>query len=892
MPETQYLEILAKETLGVFQRISKAALSAVESSPTDTSNALVSGNSMVGSTAVSNLEKNTAALRKGHKLLSREPAILRLVAKDESGDTKTYFISRSTPASSGGELSFASYRSSIGKLGAMDPGDEISLDIAGKPVQFHLIEKTVLAPSQIQEKWDSAPNFYEHEDDGAFTVESMLALLDQGDQADAETELELLLQGENTKSNIIEGFAHQVRHSMSLRDQPILDKIQDSIFRMPLDSQLFILGPPGTGKTTTLIKRLGLKLDKEYLGSAEKLLALDDPAGLPHEQSWLMFTPTELLKQYVKEAFSREQIPASNERIQTWETYRNHLARNVLGLLQSTTTKGKFILKPTASYLGEEAQFDPREWFDAFRAFHIGRLITQLNSGLKLLSSVGSDVDSELQESISSVVETISDEKILPGYEKLTHLESEISPRIKTLKTETDTLIRKGLAFQFNRNAEFLPELSSFVKTLEVDEESDFDGEFDDEVGNESSAPNRNNLQQAEQDYTRAIRSIARFTFLSRNIPTTSKASAIKTWLGERLPSEDQLQTIGKNIAIQNGLRRFIKPMRRIVTDVPSSFREFRKQCIQNKSFYIAQPEKNSHISSSELDAVVHLTLKSAGELLSQRYIARIIEEPSMNWLKIIESQFRNQVLVDEVADFSALQLGAMFNLTKGSRKSFFSCGDFNQRIVSSGVRSLEQIQWACPGIKSQTITTVYRQSRRLNEFAKLLLEVTGGDQTALGELPKNHSHIGFAPVLIEDCSGIENVALWLFERIREVEMNIRKMPTIAVLVNSEDEVKPMAEKLTVHLEEISLRAMPCSEGQALGERSDIRVFDVQHIKGLEFEAVFFVNIDQLAELKPDIFDKYLYVGATRAATYLGVSSSGKIPGNLEDLRAQFVDSW
>jgi DNA helicase IV len=332
--------------------------------------------------------------------------------------------------------------------------------------------------------------------------------------------------------------------------------------------------------------------------------------------------------------------------------------------------------------------------------------------------------------------------------------------------------------------------------------------------------------------------------------------------------------------------------MRRIVTDVPSSFREFRKQCIQNESFYIDQPEKNSHISSLELDAVVHLTLKSAGEILSQRYIARIIEEPSMSWLKIIESQFKNQVLVDEVADFSALQLGAMFNLTKGNRKSFFSCGDFNQRIVSSGVRSLEQIQWACPGIESQTITTVYRQSRRLNEFARLLLEVTVGDQSALGELPRNHSHIGFAPVLIENCSGTVNITLWLFERIREVEMNIRKMPTIAILVNSEDEVKPMAEELTVHLEQINLRAMPCSEGQTLGEDSDIRVFDVQHIKGLEFEAVFFVNIDQLAELKPDIFDKFLYVGATRAATYLGVSSSEKIPDSLESLREQFLDSW
>jgi len=54
------------------------------------------------------------------------------------------------------------------------------------------------------------------------------------------------------------------------------------------------------------------------------------------------------------------------------------------------------------------------------------------------------------------------------------------------------------------------------------------------------------------------------------------------------------------------------------------------------------------------------------------------------------------------------------------------------------------------------------------------------------------------------------------------------------------------------------------------GHRQDnqVRVFDVQHIKGLEFEAVFFVGLDRLAKREPDIFAKYLYVGATRAALF------------------------
>ena len=77
-----------------------------------------------------------------------------------------------------------------------------------------------------------------------------------------------------------------------------------------------------------------------------------------------------------------------------------------------------------------------------------------------------------------------------------------------------------------------------------------------------------------------------------------------------------------------------------------------------------------------------------------------------------------------------------------------------------------------------------------------------------------------------------------------------------------------------------------------MGQESNVRVFDIQHIKGLEFEAVFFVSVDQLAALHPALFDKYLYVGTTRAATYLGVTCDGTLPVALEGLRAHFGQDW
>ena len=110
-------------------------------------------------------------------------------------------------------------------------------------------------------------------------------------------------------------------------------------------------------------------------------------------------------------------------------------------------------------------------------------------------------------------------------------------------------------------------------------------------------------------------------------------------------------------------------------------------------------------------------------------------------------------------------------------------------------------------------------------------------------------------------------------------------------MVPSEDEVKPLADALNRVLPEQNLRAVACVGGRFVGEDNEIRVFDVRHIKGLEFEAVFFVGLDRLVEQEPDLFDKYLYVGATRAATYLGVMVGGTaLPDRLSGLEEVLPD--
>jgi DNA helicase IV len=150
----------------------------------------------------------------------------------------------------------------------------------------------------------------------------------------------------------------------------------------------------------------------------------------------------------------------------------------------------------------------------------------------------------------------------------------------------------------------------------------------------------------------------------------------------------------------------------------------------------------------------------------------------------------------------------------------------------------------------------------------------------------------GLPPIWQTRLSDNATIAEWLTQRIHEIDRMVQKATTIAVLVNEEEHVEPLALELNDRLEEINLSAVACKDGKVVGNDRDVRVFNIQHIKGLEFEAVFFVDLDKTIAQHPDLFSKYLYVGATRAATYLGVTFHGDIPEQIEPLAHHFGQDW
>lgn len=886
----QYIELVASETLDELEKVAAAAKSQLRAPLAIGPDVLASVNTMTSGSTIQQMAEINQANIQSCQILAREPAIARVVVADDRGDHRTYYICRTMPVS--GFQNLVSRNAPVGRLAALPIGSELTLP---NGTTLEVLERARLRPLSHRDGWDSHNTVVEAHRFGPITIESLRTLLIEiaGTEL-TENLLEQLLAEEKLKANIIEGLRRNVITKMGLRDQPILDQYQDEIFRLPLDKRLLILGPPGTGKTTTLIRRLGQKLDTEFLSEDEKHIveSVGAMTEVAHANSWLMFTPTELLKQYLKEAFAREGVPASDLRIRTWRDYRRELARNVFGVLRTASGGGTFVLKNSIQSLNSEAVDRSIQWFSDFDEWQRSTFVQEFREASQLLSEgQGSEVKG-LGQRMASILDRAVPNSLASTFGALAAEGSNVHALVSSLKETTDSRINIQLNLQLIRNRGFLDELALFIDQLTQSQEPEVEEQDELEADEEEEATvPRTGRAAAVTAYTQAVRAQARASCTKRLTPIATRSASLSV----RSPSHSTIFPLREflpRVRLETySARRFVNPVRRYVNGIAKRYRSFRRLRRGEGTWYSENMIDPKDLHPLELDVVLLAILRAAGDLLSRTNILRDIDSPAWVSLKPILHLYSNQILVDEAPDFSPVQLACMAALAHPRIRSFFACGDFNQRLTTWGTRSAEDLNWVFPDFDIKEITVSYRQSRQLNELARAMILAMGGTEQRIS-LPIHVDSEGVAAALLESASERSIVVNWLADRIREIERFVIQLPSTAIFVNSEAEVVPVAEALNALLAEHNIQVVACSQGQAMGQDNDVRVFDVKHIKGLEFEAVFFIAIDQLAVLHPDLFDKYLYVGTTRAATYLGVTCEVALPSAIETLRPMFVPDW
>lgn len=879
-------EPMAKEVVGTLDDVARTARTWLQSSSRLDGSALAGGrNTMHSDLALRNLDQVNHANESAYRKLANEPAIARVIAEAEDGRRTAYYFCRAEQGIP--RLGLVSYRAPVGRLAALPVGEEY---IRPDGQALIVVERAQLRPSPLAGAWD-AYTVVQSEDAPTVTIESLRKLLDHHPELAEPVEdlVAQLLASAEASQNIIEGMRRSVITKMGLRDQPVLDQFQDGIFRLPLNRRVLLLGPPGTGKTTTLIRRLGQKLEVQFLDEDEQRVVeeLAQSQHVSHGKNWLMFTPTELLKQYLKEAFAREGIPAPDQNIRTWSEHRRDLARQTFGVLRTATGGGTFVLKDVAN-LQASASAKPIDWFDDFQTWQGAAYRTELMEAAQALAGSTFATAQKLGKRLHAA---LLDDAAWPAtFATLASELPAVQAFVAGLKDETDKAIKAALNVQLARNKNLINELVKFIEGLQqaADGEVDDDQDGDDE---DDGAALKVGPAAAITAYLQAVRTLARNVATKRSTNKTTRNGKIIEWLGDRTLAAIELTALGNSLLLQGHARRFVNPVKRYIDGTPKRYRAFRKVRQDEGQWYAKTGFEARDLSPLELDVVLLAILRSAGDLLQRPTVMRDIDSPAWSSLKPVLGTLRSQVVVDEATDFSPIQLACMAALAHPRLRSFFACGDFNQRLTTWGARSAADLQWVFPDFDIRHVTVAYRQSRQLNELARDIINCVGGS-TQEASLPAEVNNEGAAPALLEYASA-EDAVGWLAERIQWIDRYLDgQLPSTAIFVNSEAEVEPIARALNDALSDQNIQVVACREGQVVGQESNVRVFDIQHIKGLEFEAVFFVGIDQLAAARPELFDKFLYVGATRAAQYLGMTCTAVLPPALEPLRKHFGATW
>ncbi|ESZ08403.1 ATP-binding domain-containing protein [Mesorhizobium sp. L48C026A00] len=879
---------IAEHTLRHFEETALRVREKLAEGSPSPANALASLNAFTDGAAVRRVGENSDQLRRALVALLAEPAFSRVVAQDEDGARRFVFVSRAIPHRTPSDGSIAvGYHLPFGRIAALPIGGTI---LGPGSQTFTVLEKSTLYAKEAGGIWDSLNTFVEGEDFAAFTVVSLRELLRGLGVTEEELDiLEAALASDRAAAVVFEGRKRDVITRMALRDLKVLDEYQDEIFRLPIDTRLVILGPPGTGKTTTLIKRLGQKINLESLPEEERdVIGATTSGEAQHETSWLMFTPTTLLRRYVKEAFAKELIPAPDERIQTWDDYRRELARNRFRVLRSAAGGGSFVMKDALSSLLPETVAAQRAWFEDFEAWQLGLFWGDLKTNADILAADGAAdtkrLGTRLREALPSSVSGPHPGALI----SIAALADELQALIGGLKRKTDEAVSSAARQALRADAGFLDALVSFIGTLT---ESDDNEDLDDE-DEEESRQIKVGREAAVEALYRALRAKARAVASGRSLGKQSRNGRLADWFGDRSLTQNALRTIGTDLLLQTAARRFLNAERRLVDGVGTRYRRFRRERQTEGHWYRRDPIAATDLHPLEVDLILLAILNSARTLLADRRIARGYAQGRHVALAPIASLNRTQILVDEATDFSPVQLACMAALCDPAARSFVACGDFNQRITEWGTRSDEELKWVFPDFDVRSVNITYRHSRQLNELARAIALLSSPDVPE-AQLPQRVNNDGFDPVLGVKLGDRLACASWLKDRIVEIERLSDEVPSIAILVSDEEEVIPMAVALNDALMSSNIRAVPCPFGEMAGQENDVRVFDVRHIKGLEFEAVFFLGIDRLAQRQPDLFEKYLYVGATRAAMYLGLTTGDDhLPTKVAMLEGRFGKQW
>lgn len=729
-----------------------------------------------------------------------------------------------------------------------------------------------------------------------------------GDTAAAEKAVKALEEELSRIESIpMEAFRF-VREQAELRLNPILDVNQNLVkFAHVYDGVTEIIdGGPGTGKTTTLIQRLKYlitpdDIDAQREAAGEKLLTKTQREILSADKdTWIFFSPTQLLRKYLRSNMLSEGLHQADTQTVVWSEYLQKILRDEY-MLAGTDLPFVFRKKPLV-----DKKIFKRKTLNIlknFEGFYLKSLVAQI--------SKTSEVDFSMlpwKFAANSIVSTCKEIKLahsftdlIRGLMRLEALRTtSFGPNTKTIKEiadEHNQLFKNRAAsvfYRIQKDEQLLNELLQLVASWETPEYDEAEAVEEETTQNLASQPREARLNS----YIRNIlRNLALQTY-DPKLQIKGRQAQIYDKIVNLIQDTDfsdiaEYAYFHKNfVPIVGNIESFL------FGRISSAYKKFRADALKQKK------EKDWYLSTLNIivdehkNKLIHpheqaLLLGFINNLnLTVRKVSRTrYESMTHKYAVAFKNCCRPIIGVDEATDYSIFDYYAIASLRHPEFSSVTLTGDIMQCLSESGITdwSILKNNLIFPKLDVKELTISYRQSPKLLKLADYLYFAATGNSSPYEGLQEDKDDIPYPLWYSSDNS--EAKAEWIVKRILEVKRAYQMVPSIAIFVSTAEQVATLKREMEEIelLEDEGIDIVDCSNGLVDAKKDTVRIFPIDMVKGMEFNVVFFHNIESIKNTK--LIDRYLYIGLSRASFYMGVTSGTELDTSTLDVKSLFKTS-
>ncbi len=729
---------------------------------------------------------------------------------------------------------------------------------------------------------------------------------EQRKQEEARTQAEIdRLEAEIKRSeeNIIltQSF---IREGVSLRSQHILDEYQEDAKRSHIFDgvPIVIEGGPGTGKTTTMIQRLKFLISKEALTDYEAPLTTNQINDITDStkvnNNWLFFSPTQKLLGFLRKNMQEEDLRANDNNTTTLDTFAKKILMDYK--LRMPNSDGPFKL-----YRHQEGEdtliLDSKVAIASFERFVVSKICDILLkiSQLKTSEYPWHNIAVEIKSYCASVQKI----KDITGLMNLLN-SMQLNEKIKVAQTEKDLNEKKNkIALLIKEDIMKDQDVQDEVYDLFLDWE-DEENVLEDNLGEDELDVSEDDDDEIEvEDFEvrlyKAIKPILRNLSLKKidsKAKLSKRQNELYSFIKEYVDKHDlselgHLEWFKKNFAFPcRGIES------NIFNQIPKLYKEFRKEqhkmgTLTYKQVLlgnIIKKESGKQIHREELELIVGFI----NNLVLGVYKKSKNRFETMSKNKYIRAYLDNckpVIGIDEATDYSLLDYYFIASFKHYEYSAITLCGDIMQGLNSNGIKDWKEIERYIPNLEIFELRESYRQLPTLLEMSKNLYRDDRQCEAPYSSTKIQQDNEPAPLCYVSD--KLESKTRWMAKRIVEIFNNYGgEMPSVAILVGDDVDISEMIQVMTEQDILNGIKIEDCSENRESETAKCVRIFRLSDVKGMEFEAVFFYDIDDaLAGQTHAMMKRYLYVGVSRATSHLAATFT-KEKGN-EDIIKYFNTS-